>query len=263
MTRQARREDHPAFARFWNELGLDQVVPDVDYWVEHLMQKTIFLEAENGELAAYALTFPFGVRGDVRQIAVAPEYRGRGVGKRIMQVVADRFRAAGVSDWRLEVRADNAPAIACYRSVGMDVLREMETVRVSRDVAAAFAKRAPVELVEPSDDAAIEARWDLGAGQIARWRKARPHAIMWQVRDRALTHYAPAYAPTHGLMFPFRAADADAAAMLFGAAVDHGIEHEVEILLVDAPVIEALRTAGARAIETLYEMAGPLPPVVT
>ena len=227
------------------------------------MPKTIFLEAENGELAAYALTFPFGERGDVRQIAVAEAYRGRGVGKRIMQVVAERFREAGVRDWRLEVRANNAAAIACYRSVGMTVLREMEIVRVTPEVAARFAVRGNVELVDASDDAALEARWDLGTGQIARWRNARPHAIMWQVRDRALTHYAPTYTPEHGLMFPFRAADVEAAAWLFGAVLDHGMANEVETVLVDPPVSEALRVAGVRPIERHYEMAGPLPPVVT
>lgn len=223
------------------------------------MPKTIFLEAENGELAAYALTFPFGERGDVRQIAVAAEYRGRGVGKRIMQVVAERFRAAGVRDWRLEVRANNAAGIGCYRSVGMEILRTMETVRISREVADRFAQRGAVELVDPAEDEAIEVRWDLGRGQMARWRKARPTAVMWQVPGRGLTHYQPTYAPTHGLMFPFRAADAEAAAMLIGAALDHGIAHEVESLLVDPPAIEALRDAGARSIETLYEMGGPLP----
>jgi predicted GNAT family acetyltransferase len=217
------------------------------------------LEAENGELAAYALTFPFGDRGDVRQIAVAAEYRGRGVGKRIMQVVAEHFRQAGVRDWRLEVRANNAAGIGCYRSVGMEVLHAMETVRISREVAKRFAKRGPIELVDPGEDGAVEARWDLGRGQMARWRKARPTAVMWQVRDRGLTHYQPTYAPTHGLMFPFRAADAECAAMLIGAALDHGIAHEVESVLVDPLAIEALRDAGARTIETLYEMGGPLP----
>jgi ribosomal protein S18 acetylase RimI-like enzyme len=259
ITRQARREDHPAFARFWDALDLNQVVPEIDYWIEHLMPKTIFLETENGELAAYALTFPFGERGAVRQIAVAPEFRGRGVGKRIMKVVAERFRAAGVRDWRLEVRANNAAGIGCYRSVGMEILRTMETMRISREVAERFAQRGPVELVDPAEDEAVEVRWDLGRGQMARWRKARPTAVMWQVRDRGLTHYQPTYSPTHGLMFPFRAADAETAAMLIGAAVDHGIAHEVESLLVDPPAIEALRSAGARVIETLYEMGGPLP----
>lgn len=259
MTRPARREDHAAFARFWYELGLDQVVPEIDYWDEHLRPKTIFLEAANGELAAYALTFPFGERGDVRQIAVAPEYRGQGVGKEIMRVVAARFREAGVRDWRLEVRADNAAGIGCYRSVGMEILREMETVRVTREVAERFARRGGVELVDPSEDEAIEARWDWGRGQLERWRKARPSAIMWQVRDRGLTHYQPTYAPTHGLMFPFRAADADAAAMLIGAVCDHGITNEVESLLVDPPAVQLFREAGARKIETLYEMGGPLP----
>jgi hypothetical protein len=141
----------------------------------------------------------------------------------------------------------------------MEVLHEMETVRISREVAERFARRGPVELVDPSEDEAIEVRWDLGRGQMARWRKARPTAVMWQVRDRGLTHYQPTFAPTHGLMFPFRAADAECAAMLIGAALDHGIAHQVESVLVDPPAIEAFRAAGARMIETLYEMGGPLP----
>ena len=197
ITRQARREDHAAFGRFWEELKLGQVMPDVDYWVEHLMPQDDLSRGGERRARSVCLTFPFGERGDVRQIAVTPEYRGRGVGKQIMRAVADRFREAGVSDWRLEVRATNAAAIALLPVGRHEVLRKMETVWVTPDVARSFAKRGSVELVEPSDDATLEARWDLGAGQIARWRKARPHAIMCQIRDRALTHYRPT---THQIM---------------------------------------------------------------
>src|SRR5512143_4320360 len=98
ITRDARREDHPAFARFWAELGIDQPAPDIEYWDIHLRPKTIFLEAPGGELAAYALTFPFGARGDVRQIVVDPSFRRRGVGQQLLAEVAARFRAARVRD---------------------------------------------------------------------------------------------------------------------------------------------------------------------
>lgn len=249
---------------FWAELGIDQPAPDIDYWDVHLRPKTFFLEAPTGELAAYALTFPFGARGDVRQIVVGPAYRRRGIGQQLLAEVAGRFRAAGVRDWRLEVRADNAPAIALYRSVGMTVLREIHTVRVTREVAARFAATRSgtlqVQIVDPADDAVLEERFDYGRGQLARWRTARgADAALWRIGTEALAQYMPQFAPAWGLLFPLRASDADHAAHLFAAVVDRGMREEIEMLVADPPVIEALAAAGSRHVETMYEMAGPIP----
>jgi ribosomal-protein-alanine N-acetyltransferase len=62
----------------------------------------------------------FRTRGDAQllNIAVAPDARGRGVAKALLQAGLDYFATRGVPEVRLEVEPDNAPAIAAYREVG-------------------------------------------------------------------------------------------------------------------------------------------------
>ncbi|WP_307857385.1 ribosomal protein S18-alanine N-acetyltransferase [Mycobacterium sp. SM1] len=52
---------------------------------------------------------------EVHTIGVDPAYQGRGIGRRLLEALLEF--AAG-SPVYLEVRTDNAPAIALYRSVG-------------------------------------------------------------------------------------------------------------------------------------------------
>jgi ribosomal-protein-alanine N-acetyltransferase len=260
--RAARREDHVAYQKFWGELDLDQPAFELDYWDANYRPHTTFLEAPDGRLAAYAMTFAYGTRGDVRQIVVDPAWRGRGVGAQMMAVVASKLREAGCTDWRLEVRLTNEPAIALYRSVGMDVIHEIEILRMARGDCEAFAKaRSGAFTVEPvavADEAGTEAQWGYGPGQLARWRSVRPNGFMWQIRGSAFARYDRDFAPETSLLFPFRAPDGDHAAHLMAAVVAAGMSNEVELLLVDKPVVDALRDVGAHVKEQLLEMGGSL-----
>jgi ribosomal protein S18 acetylase RimI-like enzyme len=260
--RPARRADHVRYKQLQAMLDTDQAPFEIDWWDEHYRQHTWFLETPIGELVAYALIIPLGTRGDVRQISVDPAWRGRGVGKELMNVVAAKLRDAGCRDWRLEVRADNAPALALYRSVGMSVLREIDVLRMPREAVVAFAAtrsgRLQVQPVDDAHDSALEQRFDLGGGQLARWRTARPQAAMWRIGDVALTHYMPRFLPGCGLFFPFRAPDADHAAHLFGAAVALELRDRIEVCAIERPVAQALRAAGATAYDHQLELGGPL-----
>ena len=102
------REDYDAFVRAAAELGIEGAPPPHEVFACHVAPYAFFLETAAGELAAYALCRGYGKRGDVRQIVVMPAFRRRGVGTRLLAKVAERLRRAGCSDWRLEVRSDNA-----------------------------------------------------------------------------------------------------------------------------------------------------------
>jgi ribosomal protein S18 acetylase RimI-like enzyme len=260
--RPARRDDHAEYKRFWAELPIVQPPFELDWWDEHYRRYTTFLETGGGQLVAYALIVPLGTRGDVRQIVVDPAWRGRGVGAQLMAIVRAQLREAGCTDWHLEVLANNAPAIALYRNMGMRVLHEIHVMRMVRAAAERFAAtRSGTLRVEPVDatmDAAFEQRYDLGAGQLQRWRTARPHAVMWHVGGVALTHYMPSFLPGCGLLFPFRAPDPNHAAHLMAATCEHGINERVELCAVDRPVSEALLAAGAETYEHQLEMGGAL-----
>jgi len=49
---------------------------------------------------------------------VAPEFRGQGINKKIMDVLKDWALAQNITEFRLEVYCDNAPAIKAYEKFG-------------------------------------------------------------------------------------------------------------------------------------------------
>jgi [ribosomal protein S18]-alanine N-acetyltransferase len=56
---------------------------------------------------------------ELLSIALDPEVRGRGFSARLLLRHAERVRRAGAQSLFLEVAADNAPALALYRGLGM------------------------------------------------------------------------------------------------------------------------------------------------
>lgn len=258
--RTARPEDYDAWVGFWREVGVPGPPPSRERWVEHLMRYTMFLE-DDGVLAAYNLSFPLGARGDVRQVAVDPAFRRRGVGKQLMAAVAAKLRAAGCTEWRLEVRADNAAAIALYRAAGMRPLRDLHTVKMARDACERFAasrsmRHAAIAVI-PADEAALEAAFDFGAGQLQRWRTFRADCPMVRIGFDAMVQINRAMAPTHGLLFPFIAPDADVAAHLMAEAV-RDMPASYELSLGQPVIYQALLAAGAEPDEHHIELTGSL-----
>ena len=252
-------EDYQAFARVWDQLDIDAPVPPFAHWADQLCPNTIFLE-EDGALAAYSLSFAFGARGDVRQVVVDRPFRGRGVGKRLMAAVADKLRAAGCTEWRLETKADNAPALALYRAIGMEIHHAIEAVRMGRDERARFAatRSGRYQVVEatPADDRDLEASLDLGTGQIARWRRARAGSPLMRVGVAGLTQLWSTFSPERGLLFPFLATEVDVAAHLMAAALDGP---EVwEVCVVSPEVHAAVLAVGARQVDQQVELAGKI-----
>jgi ribosomal protein S18 acetylase RimI-like enzyme len=54
-------------------------------------------------------------------MGVLPEWRGRGVGRRLMERTLEAARAFPLTRVELAVRADNECAIALYRKIGFEV----------------------------------------------------------------------------------------------------------------------------------------------
>ena len=55
---------------------------------------------------------------ELRNLAVAPEYRRRGVARALIDAACHRLQQAGTKRVFLEVRASNQPALALYYSLG-------------------------------------------------------------------------------------------------------------------------------------------------
>jgi len=75
----------------------------------------------DGRLVATAMGGWDGHRGWLYQVAVAPDARGRGHGREIVEAVEVRLRALGCAKLNLQVLASNPAAVAFWRKLGYRV----------------------------------------------------------------------------------------------------------------------------------------------
>lgn len=95
--------------QFWSELAR---VPESRWYVA---------ARRDNRVVGYAGIFLTGPEADVQTLAVAPSEQGRGTGRTLMEVLADRARERGANVLHLEVRADNLPALGLYARLGFEV----------------------------------------------------------------------------------------------------------------------------------------------
>ncbi|GBD10099.1 N-alpha-acetyltransferase RimI [Candidatus Thermoflexus japonica] len=106
--------------RFWSRLGwvlkgLEWFLPPGETFAPG------YVWVEGGRVVGYAMVRRFrpGVEGWlIANVAVAPEFRGRGIGRALVSACLEYARAHGARWAALQVRADNAPALRLYRSLG-------------------------------------------------------------------------------------------------------------------------------------------------
>ena len=103
--------DAAAFERRFRPEGLDTV-------------SSVLLKSGDN-FAAICLVARQGWTSRVAAMAIAPEYRRKGVGQYLMNKVIDDARARGDQRLLLEVIEQNPPAIALYESVGMTKTRRL------------------------------------------------------------------------------------------------------------------------------------------
>ena len=58
--------------------------------------------------------------GEITNVMVLPQYRGRGIGKQILEELLERGRKLGAEEFTLEVRDSNEPAIRLYEGLGFE-----------------------------------------------------------------------------------------------------------------------------------------------
>jgi len=89
---------------------------------------------EGGSLAASVMVGCDGHRGWVYYLAVAPERRRAGLGRRMMDAAEVWLRARGAPKLQLMVREDNEDALGFYESLGLE---RQEVVTLGRFLAEA------------------------------------------------------------------------------------------------------------------------------
>lgn len=75
---------------------------------------------EGGEVVGYGGVWLVIDEAHVTNVAIAPDFQRRGIGRRLMLELLRAAREAGMACATLEVRAGNAPAIHLYESLGFE-----------------------------------------------------------------------------------------------------------------------------------------------
>ncbi|MFT3695522.1 MAG: GNAT family N-acetyltransferase [Kofleriaceae bacterium] len=251
QVRAAGPGDYETWLDFVTYLSISGTPSSRERYETGIMPNALFVEAD-GQVVGYALSFAFGTRGDVRQIAVAPTARKRGVGGILMAAVREKLVQRGCTDWRLEVLAENTPAIALYRASGMRELWVTHELRIPPDVRKSIARPVlDLEPVTPDDDDALETAFDLGRGQIQRWRSFRPNARLVTIEHRAFAQIIDDYADDHGLIFPLYATDNDCLRSIIATTFDK----TYEVVVTDDRMLVA---AGAERLRDALIFGGSL-----
>jgi ribosomal-protein-alanine N-acetyltransferase len=81
----------------------------------------LMLARRDGETAGFSLYRTIADEAELLLLAVAPEFRRRGVGTRLLDHFLEAAHEAGASRVHLEVREGN-PAVTMYRNAGFNVV---------------------------------------------------------------------------------------------------------------------------------------------
>lgn len=98
----------------------------VEQWWRELatLHNHYWVAEENSKIIGYAGLSVQAPDSDIQTIAVGTEHQGQGMGVQLLDHMLHRARELGVRSTFLEVRTDNAPAIALYDNAGFERISE-------------------------------------------------------------------------------------------------------------------------------------------
>jgi ribosomal protein S18 acetylase RimI-like enzyme len=114
-------DDEPAVAALWERCGLTRSWndPHKDIGRKLEVQPDLFLVGVmEGRVVATVMAGYEGHRGWINYLAVSPEQRSRGHGRRMMEEAERRLLALGCPKVNLQVRSTNQEAMGFYRRIG-------------------------------------------------------------------------------------------------------------------------------------------------
>ncbi len=123
IRRYAESDRDPVVA-LWRACGLvvPWNVPEEDIASKVAFQPELFFVAEReGRVVGAVMAGYEGHRGQINYLAVLPERRGAGLGRRLMDHAEAALREIGAPKINLQVRGKNREVIAFYEALGYRV----------------------------------------------------------------------------------------------------------------------------------------------
>jgi GNAT superfamily N-acetyltransferase len=153
--RPAVRDDVPLVFDFVRELAVYERAPDAvhatvedlarDGFGERPLFKVLIAEDEDGP-AGFALYFFTYSTWEGRPVLyledlfVRPAFRGRGIGRAFMRMLASEAVTRGCARFQWQVLDWNQPAIDFYLRLGADIHRDWQTARLEGEALASAAR---------------------------------------------------------------------------------------------------------------------------
>ena len=266
-SRPAVPSDYPTFTRLFVELATGDPIPSRESWEASIALTMLVHEDDAGEVVAYSYHQILADTGYVRHVVVEPKRRGERIGAAVMASLADVFRAAGCAKWCLNVKPDNTPAVRLYESVGM--LREYASASLHVPWSVVPSLPAPARevhgrLVEPPEDAALDAAFGMPAGSLSASRKFPGRVIARLVDPSApddLRVGVASFDPRFPGAFPFRLAEPTFARVMLEMLKPHARPEDAHIGVVvedDEALVRLLVDHGAAMRMEILHYGGPL-----
>lgn len=107
-----------------------------------------FTAREGERVVAYVIGRLIAPEGEIYRVAVAPEYRRRGIAYRLLDYAVKTSRGKGLESIFLEVRSKNVAAINLYRTYGFsEVSRRRGYYKNPDDDAIIMLKVSPRDII--------------------------------------------------------------------------------------------------------------------
>jgi ribosomal protein S18 acetylase RimI-like enzyme len=122
--RPFRADDEPVVIDLWRhcELVRPSNDPAKDIARKNAVQPELFIVAMiNSLIVGTAMAGYEGHRGWINYLAVAPQYRRRGIARQMIEHIEESLRARGCPKINLQVRSSNRAATEFYRRIGFSV----------------------------------------------------------------------------------------------------------------------------------------------
>jgi len=251
--------DYSCFERWFPLLESGDPTPSPQRWRDELSGLSTVAES-HGQPVGYCFAQVFGREGYIRHLVVDPASRRTGAGRCLLRHAVAEMRSAGCSGWRLNVRDDNAPALALYTSLGLEVHHACTSLRFPPSLVDTLPTMPLSEdIVEPDGHqvAVLEKRFELPVGQLdSAWSGGLVLAVLGQ--GDAPFGVATFDRARQG-SFPFRAESLHTATALLHALRAHATGPEMGIVSEDVEgFTQRLVEAGARVPFRFVHMRGPL-----
>jgi len=83
-------------------------------------------ETDDGTLAGYILALTRRREAKIYSLAVAPDFRGRGIAPKLLETMLQALDRRGFEHVTLEVRCDSPAAVALYRRFGFETVKTLK-----------------------------------------------------------------------------------------------------------------------------------------